>query len=137
MAAIFVLLLLICHIQFASAAWPITSLKCFSSMTQVDNRLICPEARTAYCVKEISSLTQDLCGKSQYFGDIYANAQCEYRKCSDHCTAGTEIFEFEGQTYSRDRYCCKSDYCNSATSTRLPYFLALLSVSALALYLAL
>ena len=49
-------------------------------------------------------MTQNLCGKTQYFGDLYQNSQCEFRKCSDKCLAGTETFLFEGISYSRTRY---------------------------------
>jgi hypothetical protein len=125
-----------------------------------------PIGRSNYCVKEVSSLTENLCGKTQYFGDVYSQvslmllclntavttvtfypmsywakhwqyilypisyvlcrmsyvvcpmsyvlctmyqlqAKCEFRKCSDTCTEGAETFEFEGQSYSRERYCCK------------------------------
>lgn len=71
-------------------------------------------SRSKYCVKEVSTLTQNLCGATQYFGDMYVNRECVFKKCSDECVEETYTFQFEGQTYSRDRYCCKSDYCNAA-----------------------
>lgn len=94
------------------------------------------ENRNGYCIKEVSSLTADICGKTQYFGDDYTNSQCEFRKCGDTCTAGTLTFEFEGESYTRTRYCCKNDYCNSAVSTKLPYVLVTCLMAAVAWFLA-
>jgi hypothetical protein len=71
-----------------------------------------------YCVKEVSTLTQDLCGATQYFGDMYVAGTCQYKKCAAECEEGTYSFEYQGQTYSRQRYCCndKND-CNAAFSS--------------------
>lgn len=87
-------------------------------------------------MKEVSSLTQNLCGKTQYFGDLYTNSQCEFRKCSDHCEPGTETFGFEGQIYSRSTYCCKSDYCNAGSLVKLPSAILAAAVAAMVCYLA-
>lgn len=87
-------------------------------------------------MKEVSSLTADICGKTQYFGDDYTNSQCEFRKCADTCKAETFIFQFEGQSFSRTRYCCKNDYCNSATATKASYVLLVGVMGALGLFLA-
>lgn len=108
---------LVLPIALVWSAYPTTTIKCFSSMTEPDNRLICPAARAEYCVKEVSSLTENLCGKTQYFGDVYKSALCEFKKCSDECVEETISFEFEGNSYSRSTYCCSTDYCNSATSS--------------------
>lgn len=91
--------------------------------------------RSKYCVKEVSSLTENLCGKTQYFGDLYQNSQCEFRKCSDHCDPGQITFMFEGISYSRDTYCCKNDYCNSAASVKMSVLVVVAAVAGLALYL--
>lgn len=66
-----------------------------------------------YCVKEVSSLTQDICGATQYFGDMYVNKQCVFKKCNATCNPGTYTFDFQGVTYSRTTYCCKTDLCNA------------------------
>ncbi len=83
-------------------------------MTKPDMKLICPEARSSYCVKEISDLKQDLCGKTQYFGDIYDKSLCFYKKCSATCVPGISNFRYAGRTFVRQRFCCNTDYCNSA-----------------------
>ena len=80
-------------------------------------------------------MTQNLCGKTQYFGDLYQNSQCEFRKCSDKCLAGTETFLFEGISYSRTRYCCKDDYCNSGASLKTSAILISAMIFGLAFYL--
>lgn len=65
-------------------------------------------------MKEVSTLTQDICGATQYFGDMYVNKQCVFKKCNATCTPGTYTFTFQGSTYSRTTHCCKHDLCNSA-----------------------
>jgi hypothetical protein len=80
-------------------------------------------------------LTENLCGKTQYYGDLYQNSQCEFRKCSDHCEAGAESFFFEGIQYSRTRYCCKNDYCNSAATLKTSAMLLTALIGGMMLYL--
>lgn len=92
--------------------------------------------RNKYCVKEVSTLTQDICGATQYFGDMYVNKQCVFKKCNATCTPGTYTFSFQGTTYSRTTYCCKHDLCNAAWSSRirptsLQVLLLLLALTAL------
>ena len=41
----FVAVLVLLSMQSALSEWPQTTLKCFSSLTQPDNRVICPAAR--------------------------------------------------------------------------------------------
>jgi hypothetical protein len=36
--------------------YPSNSLQCYSSLTKPDMKLICPAARSSYCVKELSTL---------------------------------------------------------------------------------
>eukprot|EP01035_Chromulina_nebulosa_P025045 gene25045-32651_t len=81
--------------------YPQQSLKCYSSLTKPDKQLICPASRANFCVKQVSSLTSDICGGTQYFGDEYVNGQCQYKKCNATCTPGSFSFTFQGQTYSR------------------------------------
>ena len=94
--------------------YPMTTLSCYSSYTKPDGELICPEARSKYCVKELSTLKQDLCGESQYFGDQYLENLCVLRKCAATCQEGQYPFTYGGLEYVRVRYCCMSNYCNSA-----------------------
>ena len=90
-------------------------------------------------MKEVSSLKQDLCGKTQYFGDTYVGEECQFKKCSDQCVEGEYEFEYGGTTYTRIRHCCNdANYCNSAPSNAtgsLPLLL-LAIVSAVAIFLA-
>lgn len=95
--------------------YPMTTLSCYSSYTKPDGELICPEARSKYCVKELSTLKQDLCGESQYFGDQYLDNLCVLRKCAATCEEGQYPFEYGGLEYVRVRYCCMSNYCNSTS----------------------
>lgn len=57
-------------LTFAHSDYP-GGLQCYSYKTKPDRVVICPEARNAFCVKEVSNLNQDLCGQTQYFGDLY------------------------------------------------------------------
>ena len=111
-------LYLLCIFVQVSGLWPYDTLRCYSSMTKPDMQLICPEARSAFCVKEISDLKQDLCGKTQYFGDIYDQSLCFYKKCAATCVPGITNFRYAGRTFVRQRFCCSTDYCNSGF--RLP-----------------
>jgi len=94
------------------------TLSCYSSLTKPDLKAICPAQRNAFCVKEESTLRQDLCGHTQYFGDMFVNSLCVYRKCEAQCIPGTVKFDYAGLTYTRTRYCCQTSYCNSAIGSR-------------------
>lgn len=109
--------------QLASAQnyelYPSTSLKCFSSKTKPDNSLICPLKRNTYCVKEVADLKQDLCGKTQYFDDVFINSLCINYKCAETCVEGTKAFYYNGIEHTRTTYCCTTDYCNSSSRRHL------------------
>jgi hypothetical protein len=98
--------------------YPSESIQCYSSLTKPDYRLICPAARAYFCVKEVSTLSQDICGSTIYYGDLYVDGQCQFKKCAAECNDKETInFVHEGESYERTTYCCKDqDYCNSATS---------------------
>ena len=101
--------------KLTNGEYPSTTLSCYSSYTKPDGQLICPEARSKYCVKELSTLKQDLCGESQYFGDQYIDNLCVLKKCSAECVPGQYPFTYGGLEYVRVRYCCQANYCNSAS----------------------
>ena len=101
--------------QLTNGRYPSTTLSCYSSYTKPDGMLICPESRSKYCVKELSTLKQDLCGQSQYFGDQYLENLCVLRKCASECEEGQYSFQYGGLTYVRQRYCCEENYCNSSS----------------------
>ena len=112
--ALFLLSLLAC-VQELNAEYPAGALRCKSSLTRPDNQLICPQGRNVYCVKEVSSLKQDLCGKTQYFGDTYHDEECVYKKCAAQCVEGEYQFNFGGNNYTRRRFCCNDAHlCNDA-----------------------
>jgi len=100
--------------KLTNGIYPSTTLSCYSSYTKPDGMLICPEARSKFCVKELSTLKQDLCGQSQYFGDQYLENLCVLRKCAAECTEGQYPFSYGGLVYVRVRYCCQENYCNSS-----------------------
>lgn len=101
--------------KLTNGEYPMTTLSCYSSYTKPDGQLICPEARSKFCVKELSTLKQDLCGESQYFGDQYIDNLCVLKKCSAECEEGQYPFTYGGLEYVRVRYCCQDNYCNSAS----------------------
>ncbi len=72
--------------------------------------------RNNYCVKETSTLTKQICGQSEYFGDMYVNSECQFKKCADTCEESDWEFFYDGQRYTRKRYCCSTDLCNSGLS---------------------
>lgn len=38
--------------------------------------------------------------------------KCEYRKCEAACEESSWDFEFEGEPYERNRFCCDFNFCN-------------------------
>jgi len=125
--------------KLTNGVYPSTTLSCFSSYTKPDGMLICPEARSKFCVKELSTLKQDLCGQSQYFGDEYLENLCVLRKCAAECTEGQYPFSYGGLVYVRVRYCCQENYCNSShrsiASTMLLVSSSILVLSVLLMFL--
>lgn len=131
---VYLFVLLVLGIQ---ADYPIGTLQCYSYLTKPGEKLICPASRFVtvwwgnhviwwrwwwfrnnYCVKEVTSLKQDLCGKTQYFGDQYVRSLCQYKKCAAECEEGEYLFEYGGNVYTRHRYCCNDkDFCNAAASS--------------------
>ncbi|CAN0428670.1 unnamed protein product [Ectocarpus sp. 8 AP-2014] len=100
-----------------NARYPQDALWCLASLKEPEGLLICPEHRNGYCVKEVSDLAEEDCGRTTYFGDKW-NAQtgkCEYRKCEATCLESSWDFEFEGEAYERNRFCCDFNYCNGTS----------------------
>ena len=124
--------------RVANAAYPLTTLRCYSTFTKPDSQLICPEARAKYCVKEVSTLRQDLCGHTQYFGDTYILNICVTRKCAAECEDKSYQFEYGGVEYTRVRSCCTTDYCNTATRAKKgSVLLSAICIACLSLWFAL
>ena len=123
----FIIIFFICY--GVESNYPIGTRQCYSTLTKPDGKLICPEGRRDYCVKEISSLQKDLCGKTQYYGDVYEGSQCVFRKCAKDCVAGKTFFSFGGVQYSRQTYCCHDhDFCNAALGGRSTYVWVVISI---------
>jgi hypothetical protein len=101
--------------ETASTLYPGQSLQCFSSLTKPDMQLICPAARSTWCVKEVSSMKQDQCGQTQYFGDLFIDSMCVFKKCAADCVEGTFNFKYGPTEYTRQRFCCNTNYCNSSS----------------------
>jgi hypothetical protein len=109
------LVVLVCRQNVVVAYYPIMTRRCKSTLTKPDGELICPESNRNWCMKEVASLEKDLCGRTQYYGDIYENNICLTRRCADECVEGTKFFMYEGTQYKREVYCCNDqDFCNSA-----------------------
>lgn len=117
--------------------YPVGTRQCMSSATIPKGKLICPEAQRNFCVKEVVSLTKDLCGKTQYFSDIYEGNDCVLRKCSATCKEGPYSFTYQGVQYQRMVYCCdEQDFCNAASiNASINYLLVCLISIGLALSL--
>lgn len=98
------------------AHYPRGTRQCMSTSTKPDGKLICPESRRKFCVKEIANVPEEICGKTQYYGDVYEQALCVYRKCAAECVEGSKPFVYAGIEYRRDSYCCEADFCNAGTS---------------------
>ena len=94
--------------------------------------------RNSFCVKEVSNLNEDLCGKTQYFGDFWdkkANL-CYFKYCSDVCTSGDSSFSFGGISFTRNTLCCKNkNYCNSASNVFKESYSAVLFCSVITVIL--
>jgi hypothetical protein len=122
-----------------SARYPKRSLQCYSTYTKPDMKLICPEARyvyaplhpievispcdchcrNQYCVKETVNLEVELCGATQYFGDIYSSGVCQLKKCSDTCVAGSYDFTYVRQPLLSYLHYC-TDVLFGGSSRRAP-----------------
>ena len=76
-------------------------------------QLICPAARSSFCVKEVTTLKPDLCGHTKYFGDMYVDSVCVLRKCAAECAEGLTFFEFQKEQYTRSTFCCDTNFCNA------------------------
>jgi len=102
--------------------YPERSLRCYSTLTDPANLLICPETANKFCIKEVAHLSQEQCGKTIFFGDRWdqKTSQCIWRKCSDKCNAGASFFLYKGEQYMREQYCCNNiDFCNSARTKKV------------------
>lgn len=117
--------------------YPQTTLKCYSTFQKPDGKSICPEARAKFCVKEVSNLRQDLCGHTQYFGDEYKDSVCVLRKCSTECKDEVISFQYGDLSFTRQRTCCTSDYCNAGSGSAAGGVVTLVCVLALSLLLLL
>lgn len=96
------------------------SLTCFATLAPA-NKIICPNGRNQFCVKEFVNSTRRECGSSfEYRNDVWDVKEpaglCVYRKCASSCTNETVNFEGrDGSMNSRKSVCCSTSLCNSAS----------------------
>jgi hypothetical protein len=95
------------------------------------------DRRAAYCVKEVSNMESDTCGDSEYFGDLYIHSkgECQFKKCSADCVEETIQFTYNYLQFTRTRYCCSSDLCNSAMRSTQVSMIAMIAVPVVAVLL--
>mmetsp|Transcript_41113 Transcript_41113/g.54117 ORF Transcript_41113/g.54117 Transcript_41113/m.54117 type:complete len:153 (-) Transcript_41113:236-694(-) len=104
-------------VEEVRTAYPQDSLRCYTTLTRPYNKLICPEAENACCIKEVSTLSKDQCGRSIYHGDRWntGTGECIWKKCSSDCAEGSSTFLYKGEEYTRQRFTCDDrNYCNGA-----------------------
>ena len=118
----------------ALSRYPQDALQCFATATEPSHKVICPEDRSSYCVKEVANASRRDCGSALDFSmdqwDVKLG-QCVYRKCADRCDGETNITFFGSRgAYERSSYCCKMELCNGGE--RLAGSVGLIAATALA-----
>lgn len=99
------------------------NLSCFATLSPYD-KVICPQDRLNFCVKEYTNSSRKECGtSSQHPFDQWdvkePGGLCVYRKCADSCPNQTKTFiGRNGEVNSRSSACCASSLCNQASSHR-------------------
>ena len=106
--------------------YPQEALQCYATLAAPPkHKIICPEDRNNYCIKEVTSSTSRReCGStSEYPDDVWDHrsgdyGECVYRKCASSCPNSTRFFEGrDGELVERRAECCKSQFCNSGFMT--------------------
>lgn len=117
-----------------SKRYPQDALYCYSTSSP-NEKLICPEDRSAYCIKEVLiNATRLECGSNKDFpNDSWSRqeAKCIYRKCGASCPIEIKQVENDrGEILQRESHCCKSNLCNASTRLAAKVLLPLLIVVA-------
>mmetsp|Transcript_28663 Transcript_28663/g.42197 ORF Transcript_28663/g.42197 Transcript_28663/m.42197 type:complete len:162 (-) Transcript_28663:1191-1676(-) len=97
--------------------YPHDALRCFATLAEPNHKILCPESRNNYCIKEVANTTRRYCGSTiAYPNDVWdiKLGQCIYRKCAASCPNRTKLFGSGEKTYGRRSYCCNTDLCNEA-----------------------
>ena len=100
------------------------NLTCFATLAP-QNKIICPQDRNNFCMKEFVNSTRRECGStSEYPNDFWdikePGGLCVYRKCSSSCPNETVHFAGrDGSLNSRKSVCCRTNLCNSGSSHRI------------------
>lgn len=138
------------YVMAGEDRYPQEALECYASsavQSQKEGKLICPPGTTV-CVKEVINATSRAdCGavEGPHFGrDVWdiKLAQCVYRKCAAACpSAGDDAPRAFGggdpeergglpaPVFNRTSYCCETNLCNhAATSRRLASWLTVSGV---------
>ncbi len=98
--------------------YPQDALQCYST-SSVNKKIICPEDRNHFCLKEVISSSRRECGESQEYPLDYWDIRepgglCVYKKCSNTCPNTTATFNNNEIENSRYSLCCTDSLCNSA-----------------------
>ena len=91
-------------------------LQCYTTLAP-QGKIICPEDRMNFCIKETINSTRRECGTTALHPfdewDVKGGL-CVYRKCGASCPNETEHFEGrDGLNHSRSTSCCTKTLCNS------------------------
>ena len=106
--------------------YPQNALKCYATLSP-NEKIICPEGRHNFCVKEVVNASRRECGKTlEYRNDIWDKKEpggaCLYRKCASSCKNTTSMYVGnKGELVQRTSYCCSSNLCNNASRFGLLY----------------
>lgn len=89
-------------------------------------------------MKEVVSVREQVCGTTQYFGDVYNDGVCEFKKCTRNCTDEEQVTFYFPETcrrrncrFTRKRYCCNTNLCNAGSSVLAPGRTAAIAASLL------
>jgi len=109
--------------------YPQDALRCYATAAESPpRRIVCPEDRSDYCVKEVANASRRDCGTSfDYNMDEWdvKLGQCVYRKCASICSEEKNITFFGPRgSYERATYCCNKELCNSAVTRGMSFCVA-------------
>ncbi len=117
-----VLLLLLIHLTPINSN-KVHNLTCFATLSPY-SKVICPQDRLNYCVKEYTNSSRQECGtSSQHPFDMWdvkePGGLCVYRKCAATCPNASKTFiGRNGVVNSRSSACCTSNLCNHGNRLR-------------------
>lgn len=98
----------------------LSTLQCYATLAPQE-KLICPQDRSNYCIKETVSSSRRECGATlDHPFDEWDGGLCVYRKCGSICTNKTTYFlGRDGLNHSRSTACCESNMCNYGSRSKI------------------